>query len=261
MSWGAVIVAVGAVAGGAIAANGASDAADTQAGATRDANNATLTGQREALAAQKPFLEGGYAATNKLMSLLGLGDNTGAADFGSLNKPFSFTPGDLTQTPGYQFQLEQGQNALDRKAAAGGGFYSGANLKAAEGFGQQLAGTTFNDEYGRALNAYQTSRANTLNPLQALAGQGQTAANTTSNINIGTGNTLAQLASSLGNAQGASQIARGNAWSGAINNGLSTWQQANYLNKLTTQPGGSQGYFPQWGAGGGFGSGVEGMGG
>lgn len=220
----------GALIGGGLSALSASSAAKTQANATRDATEATLQGQREALAAQKPFLEGGYAATNRLQELLGLGGNKSADGYGSLNTPFSFTPGDLTQTPGYQFSLQQGQNALDRKAAAGGGFYSGGGLKDAASFSQGLAGTTFDNEYNRAFNAFQTNRANTLNPLQAMAGQGQTSAGTVGNIQMGGANSLANLITGNANAQGASKIATGNAISSGINNGLAAWQRSQYMN-------------------------------
>lgn len=221
-----------AIIGGGISAMSASSAAKTQANATRDATEATLQGQREALAAQKPFLEGGYAGTNRLQELLGIGGDKTAADYGSLNKPFTFTPSDLTETPGYKFSLAQGQNALDRKASAGGGFYSGGGLKEAASFNQGLAGTTFDNEYNRAFNAYQTNRANTLNPLQALAGQGQTSAGTVGSIQMGGANSLANLITGNANAQGAAKIATGNAISSSINNGLAAWQRQNYLDKL-----------------------------
>lgn len=232
MSVGLVASVGGSLINGIIGGSSARSAARQQAAATDRATDATLTAQREALEAQKPFLEGGYAGTNRLLDLLGLSKNTTAQGFGSLNQPFSFTPGDLTQTPGYQFQLQQGQEALDRKAAAGGGFYSGAALKAAAGFNQNLASTTFGDEYNRAFNAFQTNRANTLNPLQALAGQGQTAATTSGQIQQNTGNALAGLYTNLGNAQAASKIAQGNALSGAINGGLGAWQQSSMLKQF-----------------------------
>jgi hypothetical protein len=219
----------GALLGGGISALASTSAARTQAGATRQAADATLQGQREALDAQRPFLEGGYAATNRLQELLGVGGNKSADGYGSLNTPFSFTPGDLTQTPGYQFSLQQGQNALDRKAAAGGGFYSGGGLKDAASFSQGLAGTTFDNEYNRAFNAFQTNRANTLNPLQAMAGQGQTSAGTVGNIQMGGANSLANLITGNANAQGASKIATGNAISSGINNGLAAWQRSQYM--------------------------------
>lgn len=262
VAWvGAGIALVGTAAG--------MDSSRKAANQQRDAANAAIGAQRESEAAalemQRPRIEAGNKADNRLLELLGLGGDANSAGYGSLNSPFSFTPGELTQAPGYQFQLRQGQEALDRRASAGGGFYSGANLKAAAGFNQELAGTTFDNEYNRAFNAFQTNRANTLNPLQALADRGQSAANTASTINMSAGNALSNIYTGLGNAQGAATIAGGNVITSGLQSGLSAWQQANYLNKLNKQPvgygpGGTQGYFTQWGSGGGFGSGTGGMG-
>ena len=221
-----------AIIGGGLSALSARSAAKAQAAGTKQATDATLEGQRMALEAQKPFLEGGYAGTNRLQELLGLGGNKDASGYGSLNTQFSFKPADLMETPGYKFQMEQGQNALDRKASAGGGFYSGAGLKAAAGFSQDLAGTTYDREYGRAFNEFQTNRANTLNPLQALAGQGQTAANTTGSIQMGGANALAGLITGNANAQGAAKIATGNAISSGLTNGVSAWQRAQLIDKI-----------------------------
>lgn len=222
----------GTVASAAIGASSARSAAKSQAKATEKAADSQLQAQREALELQKPAYEAGDTARNRLLDLLGLSKNTTSAGFGSLNQQFQFNPGDLQNDPGFQFQAQQGQNAINRRAAAGGSLYSGAGLQAAANFNQDLAGTSYQNAYGRALNTFQTNRANTLNPLQALAGQGQSAANTAGQIQMGTGNALSNLYSSLGNAQGASQIARGNALSGAIGNGLSAWQQAQFMNQL-----------------------------
>jgi hypothetical protein len=222
----------GTVASGLIGASSAKSAAKSQAKATGQAADAQLQAQREALELQRPAYEAGDSARNRLLELLGIGGSANAAGYGSLNKQFSFNPTDLQNEPGYQFQLQQGQNALDRRAAAGGSFFSGAGLQAASNFNQDLAGTSYNNAYNRALNTFQTNRTNTLNPLQALAGQGQSAANNMGQIQTGTGNALANLYSGLGNAQGASRIAQGNALSGAIGNGLSAWQQAQYLGQM-----------------------------
>ena len=61
---------------------------------------------------------------------------------------------ELQATPGYQFQLEQGQKQLDQSAAARGGLLSGAQLQAAQQFGQKQAATGFQDAWQRAQNAY-----------------------------------------------------------------------------------------------------------
>jgi len=72
--------------------------------------------------------------------------------------------------PGYGFRLAEGQKALDRQAAARGGLISGAALKGAQRFGQEMG----SQEYTNAFNRYQTERQARLNPLQSLAGMAQT---------------------------------------------------------------------------------------
>lgn len=61
---------------------------------------------------------------------------------------------ELQATPGYQFQLEQGQKQLDQSAAARGGLLSGAQLQAAQQYGQKQAATGFQAAWERAQNAY-----------------------------------------------------------------------------------------------------------
>lgn len=61
---------------------------------------------------------------------------------------------ELQATPGYQFQLQQGQQNLAQQAAARGGLLSGAQMKAAQGYGQQQAATGFQQAWERAQNAY-----------------------------------------------------------------------------------------------------------
>jgi len=64
---------------------------------------------------------------------------------------------ELQATPGYQFQLQQGLQALGQSAAARGGTMSGAQQKAAQGFAQQQAATGFQDAWQRAQSAYQNA--------------------------------------------------------------------------------------------------------
>lgn len=229
------VAVVGAAAIGAVATTASAKSASSSAqDATDKSIAAQKQGQDAALAAQQPFLDAGYLATNKLTDLLGLSTNTSAAGYGSLNTPFKFDSSNLASDPGYQFQLQQGQNALDRKAAAGGGFYSGQALEGASTFNQGLASTAFGDAYNRQFNAYQTQRSNELNPLQALAGQGQSSANTTGQIQTNGANSMASLLTGNANAQGAASIAQGNAISNGLNNGITNWQRANYMNQLNS---------------------------
>lgn len=52
------------------------------------------------------------------------------------------------QSPGYQFRMQQGQQAIERAAAAAGSYGSGANLKDLTRFGQGVA----SQEYGSYVN-------------------------------------------------------------------------------------------------------------
>lgn len=94
-------------------------------------------------------------------------DMTGAYTMDQYRQSPLYTPmvnnlAELQATPGYQFQLQQGQQALNQTAAARGGLLSGAQLKAAQGFGQQQAATGFQSAWERAQAAYQNAFAQNL---------------------------------------------------------------------------------------------------
>ena len=67
------------------------------------------------------------------------------------NEQFSFDADDLYKDPGYQFRFDQGNKAIERKAASRGFLQSGRTLKSLGQFSQGLA----SQEYGAA---YQRSR-------------------------------------------------------------------------------------------------------
>lgn len=107
-----------------------------------------------------------------------------------------FTGKDLENSPGYQFGLKQGQQALDRTAAARGGALGGGQLKAQTQYAQDYAGTKFNDAFNQdmatkqanlnqfnnfvgndmnrksnLLNMYQVQQGHQLSQYNSLAGQ------------------------------------------------------------------------------------------
>ena len=160
-----------AIAGSSLlGANAAKSAADTQAAATDRANQLIYQMYQEQKGLQEPYRAAGVTAQNRLMDVLGLSGNTGAADYGIANK--NFTPSDLTTDPSYQFRLNEGLKALDRQAAMRGGLISGGAIKAAQSYGQDQA----SQEYQNAFNRYQTNRTNMLQPLGNLVTSGQNAA-------------------------------------------------------------------------------------
>ena len=152
-----------------------------------------------------PYRASGTANLNQLNTLLGIGGNTGAADYGRFATA-DFTPADFAanQDPGYGFRVREGLKAVDRQAAARGGLISGNALKASQAFGQDMA----SQEYGNAFNRYQTIRGNTLQPFQMGAAAGQSAAAMQGQANANFGSAGSQAIGQFG--QGAS-TAYGNA--------------------------------------------------
>ena len=122
--------------------------------------------------------------------------------------------------PGYAFRFSEGQKALDRSAAARGGLMSGGALKAATRFGQDMG----SQEYTNAFNRYQTERNAALNPLQSLAGIGQSSTNFL-------GQAGAANAANVGNAYGAAGQANASGYMGMANAaGQGVGQYLNYTN-------------------------------
>lgn len=136
----------------------------------------------------------------------------------------------LQMDPGYQFGLDEGNKALDRKIAAAGGRVSGAAIKAAQRFGTDYATTGYSAAYQR--------RQDTLNRLQALAGIGQTSTGASAAAGQSAANANANLLSSMGNAQGAAALNQGSIWGNAINQAGAAWQRGQ------RQGYGTPGYWP-----------------
>lgn len=157
------------------AGNAANAAAlDKQLAAQKEALDKQLALQRELYQKQvenlSSFKAAGEKGQERLMDILGLSGNTTAPGYGSAAK--SFTAADMEQDPGYAFRLSEGQKAIERSTAARGGLQSGAALKAAARYGQDMG----SQEYANAFNRYQTERSNLLAPLQSLQAIGQASA-------------------------------------------------------------------------------------
>lgn len=193
--------AIGGALGGAIEGSDAANAAQAAAGTTAAATDRATALQREMWLAQqeqqKPWLQAGTGAVNRLAA--------GLAQGGEFGTPFSQT--NWQQDPGYAFRMSEGLKALDRQAAARGGLISGAALKAAQRYGQQAA----SDEYQNAFNRYYSERQNMLSPIQSLAGVGQSAANTLGSAGATYGQNVGNALINQGYTAGNAGIAAANA--------------------------------------------------
>ncbi len=193
MTWGYVAVAGATLVGGAMASDAASGAADTQAASSA----AGIDEQRR----QYDLTRGDYAPY-RAAGTQALGRLQGEMDW-------QFGGAEALNEPGYQFGLQQGQQALDRKAAAAGGRVSGAALKAASEYGTNYATTGYNAAYQR--------RQDRLNRLAALAGIGQSATGSSAAAGASSANAITGLIGAQGNAGAAAQLAQGNIWGNAAN--------------------------------------------
>lgn len=175
---------------------------------------------------QRPWREAGQTALNALVPLV------------TNYKPFDASM--MYNDPGYQFRLSEGLKGLDRQAAARGGLISGSALKAAQRYGQDYA----SNEYTNAFNRYQTERNAQLNPLQSLAGLGQTATNQIGqagqNYANQAGAALASGYENAANARASGYVGAANALTSALGTGLNYYQNQQYMNNLGTSGSGYQ---------------------
>jgi hypothetical protein len=224
--WVAGAVVGSSLIGGVLSSGAATDAADTQAASANRAADLQYKQFQEQQATQKPFLEAGYKGQNRLMDLLGLSTNTGAAGYGSAARNFGMS--DFEQDPGYAFRMSEGLKALDRTAASRGGMLSGAALRGATRYGQDMA----SQEYQNAYNRYQTNRAGILNPLQSLAGQGQTTANTLGAAGQNYATNAGNAYMNAGNAAASGYVGSANAWNNALGGATNYFTQQQMMNRM-----------------------------
>lgn len=141
-----------------------------------------------------------------------------------------YTPAMFAQgkDPGYQFRLSEGMKALDRSAAARGGLLSGGTLKGIQRYGQDMA----SQEFTNAFNRYQAERMGTLNPYQAMAGQGQSTATTIGNMGMNYANQAGEAYQGAANARASGYVGQANALTGAIGNISNQYYQNQLLNRI-----------------------------
>jgi len=216
MPWMALAIGGSAILG----ASAAKSAADTQAAAANraaDLQNAQFQQTREDLA---PYRAAGQTALNALTPL--------ATNY----KMFGMDT--FSKDPGYGFRLAEGQKALDRSAAARGGLISGGALKAAQRYGQDMG----SQEYTNAFNRYQLERNAQLNPLQSLAGVGQTTATQLGQFGATNAANVGNLMTGGAAAQAAGQVGAANAVTGGLGTYLNYTSNNNLLNALRNRGGG-----------------------
>lgn len=233
---GQALMAGSAILGGVIAGSGAQSAASTQADAANRAADLQKQQFDKQMELQDPFRQAGLTGQNRLMEMLGLGGDTGAAGYGKYARDFSMA--DYQADPGYAFRLKAGTDALRHQAAARGGLISGGTLKGMQDYAQGSA----SQEYGNAFNRYQTNRANQLQPLGSLMSSGQAAASNQAGqagqYGVNAGNMMMQA----GQAIGAGQLGMANTLASGIGTAASAYQRQQNFNDYLARQSAPQNY-------------------
>ena len=198
--WAAAAAAVGTIASSAISAGAAGDAANAQVQAGQNANNTQLQMYNTTRQDQAPWRAAGGQAVNALSQFYGLGGVNADGTAGTVSTPDYNKL--LSSLPGYQFQQQQGNQAVQRNLAAAGLLQSGAAGKALTQYGQGVA-SQYAGQY--------------VNGLQSLAGLGQTSVANTGAVGANTANQIGSNQIYQGNAQASGYAGIAN----AANSGLS----------------------------------------
>ena len=182
-----------------------------------------------------PFLQAGQTAMSNLADYTGVGA-------GGLNpnapgvKPFSLA--DFQASPAYNFNLQQGQQAIDKASNARGNLYAPQTLQDLSKYSQGMASNEFTNAY----NMYNQNQGNTFSRLNTLAGMGQNAA-------VQQGGFGAAAAGAAGNYGIMGGEATSAGYTGAVGNALNGGTQAynNYLQNQILQRQQQSQYGPQYG--------------
>lgn len=202
---------VGATIGAGVLGAGASLAGSAmQASAANRAANLQQQQYEQARSDLMPYTQAGYQGTNMLLQKLP-----------GLTAPINMDIATLRETPGYQFNLNQGLESTQNGFAARGLGSSGAAMKGAAKYATGLADSTYQQQFQNAL----ANKQNTYNMLSGVASLGENAAAQSGNIGVtGAGNAGNSLITA-----GTAQAAGINGAANSINNGINNYLGYNYL--------------------------------
>lgn len=211
MSFIGTAVLGSAVIGAGASIYGSSKAADAQTAAANKASQIAQDQYQQNRSDFAPYRNLGTDAAGQMTSRLS-----------DLTAPIKMDQATLEQTPGYQFNLEQGLKATQNSAAARGLGVSGAAFKGAAKFATGLADSTYQNQFNNA----NTNQSNAYNRLKGLIDTGAGSANNTAASGTNASIISSNAATQAGSAQAAAANLTGQAISTQANN-LSGFAQSN----------------------------------
>jgi hypothetical protein len=215
------MVAAAVVGAAVVGATASTIATNKAAGAAGKASqNSVQEQQREydqARTDNAPFRTTGVSALDKIAKLYGLDttDANGNVVKGSGKADFS----SFATSPDFQFNLQQGQDAINRSAAARGGLLSGAAVKAGQTYASGLASNQLQSYIGN---------------LEGISGSGQAATNATTAAGTNMANQNSAAFTNAGNARASAYEQNGQTISNTTNGLASNYLLYKYLNPGTS---------------------------
>src|SRR5579872_7262539 len=230
--------------GGLFGSSASSQASQEYMQALQQAQKYLQGQETQGLNNYSPYLSAGATASGTLSQLMGTPDSGLLANWkGQFTAP---TAAQAEATPGYQFQLQQGESAMQNSAAGQGSLLSGRTLADLNNYAQGTASTNYQNVFNNSLAQYQSAYNTFLNNqnnqysrLMGLSGQGLQAAGGAGNLISGMGGDIASLMGQQGAAQAQGTIGSANAWSGAlsgIGNAFSNYGMLSQLNGSGNSP-------------------------
>lgn len=179
--------------------------------------------EQQGLQNYQPYMQAGGQVTGLLSNLLG---TQGQGLLTPWTQQFTApTAAQAAQTPGYQFQLQQGEAAAQNSAAGQGGLLSGRTLGALNNYAQGTASENYQNVFNNALTQYQSAynsflnnQNNTYGRLMGLSGEGLQATQGAGQFMSGMSGNIASLMGQQGAAAAGGTMALGSGISGAMNN-------------------------------------------
>lgn len=235
--------AVAGLAGSAMSAGAASDAAQTQADAANRAADMQWKQYEQTRDDLAPYRDLWSSYIPQLKDALQNPLLSATFNYGSFTAP---TAAEAATTPGYQFTLQQGLKAAQNSASARGLGASGAAMKGAEAFATGLADSTYGDTFNRALSTYSTNRGNALsnfgtnygiagdavNRLLGVVGNGQNASAMIGSMGAQAVGNVANAITSGAAASAAGTVGSANAVNNGISSAINSIQSGVMLNRL-----------------------------
>lgn len=244
MPWAAAAAVTSAV----IGANASQDAANTQAGASRDATQAQLNMFNQTQQNMQPYMQAGVSSLDRLMQGVQSGAYNQNTNFQQVSPYQNYGMAQFNASPEAQLLAQTNQSTLNKamNAASISGGMNSNNIMGLTGatqantlgaYGNALQNYLAQTQQGNAgiaqnnqalqmgNSALQTNYANLAN----LASQGQNAAAGLGGIATNVGQSVANNIIGAGNAQAAGTMGTANAITGGLSSGYNNWLQQQYM--------------------------------